>query len=772
MRPKAKLANSGLRMSLCVVFFTLPVSLSHAQESNSKSDPCSFYGQQDTRPLSTRIETDYKGSFDVGLGYVSADSFMFGQYNGLDEEGAFLNGNIDLSSWNPTGDVGNVLDYWRVWGRDLGLDVRQGFFEIGKRDNFDFVVGFDNQRQVGNTSGRTPYVGVGSADLRLPGSWVPGNLTSKMTQLDTLASSFEQVVERDRYHLSFDKQLGSMWAIDAGFSTEDKTGTQTLGGALYVDASNGHAAILPKPVDATTSTFDISGRVNTGKLVGSLTYLYSKFDNHLRELAWDNAYTDVFGANTDYPDGRGRAALEPDNEMHRLRATGRYVFSRKLSASLDTSFAETKQNGDFLPFTINDLGAGTPLPRSDLNGKVETTTLDTRVYFRPQRKLRMEATYHFEERNNKSPRDGYLYVRGDAWAPIDPKFTVYNSPYDRTVNRLHIEGSYRLPKRNKLKLAYAYEEVERYNTAVNKTKEDAFSLVFTSRWLTNFHARIEAEVRDRGASRYNWDQSFFGLLDTRLINEIPDNQRYITHPELSQYHISNREQWLARVDLSYTPTAYWGLSLNARHQEADFDQTELGLESEQVTHVTFTGHWNPGQAYSVSAHYSYDRYQSEQAGRAFRGGIEKNAFDTSPPLAQASDPSRDWQAGPEFKTHSLGIDATWEVIPERLDMTWAYNYYDSDGEYGFTTSGANDIQGTALPTISNGEHDFRWLASYHYSDQLSFDAEYRYYRFTRVDWAYDGVGLDTLDKVLGTGESNPNDVVHYFLVSVDYRLRR
>ena len=772
MTARTELTTTALSVSLCTVFCTLFASSVFAQGSSSESDPFSFYSEQDTRPLSTRIETDYKGSFDFGLGYVGADSFMFGQYNGLYEKGAFLNGDVDLSGWSPTGDAGDVLDYWRVWGKDLGLSVRQGFFEIGKRDDFDFAFGFDNQRQVGNDSGRTPYVGVGGTDLTLPGAWDPGNVTSQMTLLDTLATSFEQVLDRDRYYLTFDKQLGATWAIDAGFSTEDKTGTQAMGGALYVDASNGHSAILPRPVDATTSTFDIGGRVNAGKLVGSLTYLYSKFDNHLRELAWDNAYNDVFGAGVDYPGGRGRAALDPDNEMHRLRATGRYVFSRKLSASLDTSFAETKQSDALLPFTINDLGVNTPLPRSDLKGKVETATLDTRVHFKPQRKLSMEAIYHFEERNNTSPRDGYLYVRGDAWAPIDPKFSVYNSPYDRTVNRLTIDGNYRLPKRNKLRLAYAFEEIERRNTAVSKTKEDALSLVFTSGWLRDLQARIEVEYRDRGASSYNWDQSFLGLLDTRLINEIPDNQRYITHPQLSQYHISNREQWLARFDLSYSPAASWGLSLNGRYQDSDFDQTEFGLESEKVTHVTFSGHWTPTQPYSLSAHYSYDRYRSDQAGRAFRGGIEKNAFDTNPPLAQASDPSRDWQVGPEFGTHSFGIDAAWSVIPEKLQMTWTYNYYHSDGEYGFTTYGANDIEGTALPTISSGEHDFRWLASYHHTDQISFDAEYRYYRFVTDDWAYDGVDMDTLAKVLGTGESNPNDVVHYFLVSVEYRLRR
>ena len=54
---------------------------------------------EETRPLNTRWQTDYRGILDAGIGWVSEDNFMFGQYNGLYEQGAVLLADIDWRGW-------------------------------------------------------------------------------------------------------------------------------------------------------------------------------------------------------------------------------------------------------------------------------------------------------------------------------------------------------------------------------------------------------------------------------------------------------------------------------------------------------------------------------------------------------------------------------------------------------------------------------------------------------------------------------------------------
>ena len=143
-----------------------------------------------------------------------------------------------------------------------------------------------------------------------------------------------------------------------------------------------------------------------------------------------------------------------------------------------------------------------------------------------------------------------------------------------------------------------------------------------------------------------------------------------------------------------------------------------------------------------------------------------------PPLAQASDPSRNWQVAPEDTTHSVGFNGRWEIIADQLDMELEYSFYDAEGETEFTTFGAPDLTGIPLPDNTSRQHHFRWLTRYHLREAWSLSFEYQFYRFKSEDWALDDVALDTIDKVLWTGQRSPNDVVHYFLVTAQYRLRQ
>ena len=742
----------------------------HAQEA-AAVDPFAFFAERDTRPLATVIATDYSSSIEAGLGYVGSDSFNFGRYNGLSGEGVYADLNLDLSGRSETGWLSGLVDRWQITGRDLGLDTRQLELDFGRTRDYDVRVSFDQQLQVLNDTGRTPFRG-GSTQT-LPSGWVAANLTSGMTELFDVSRQFDQELERDRFRIAVDKQLGA-WRVGGAFRTEQKNGRKPTGAALYADASNGHAALLPRKVDHTTTELDLSLAFAQQDLALELGYLYSDFNNADSALTWQNPYDMVFDPTTNYPEGFGRLALEPDNRMHRLRAVGSYRFTPRLRLRFDGSFARTTQNSRLLPYTVNDLSAAA-LPRGDFAGKVDSGTLNASLNYRPKvlPRLTLEASYRLEGRDNRSPRDGYLYVRGDVWAPEDDKFTVYNTTHDRTLQRADFEGTYQLPWRNaRLSLGYGHETVERRNAAVAKTEEDIFSAKLAVRPWEQVSARLEFGFKDRAASTYRWDQSYYALLDSALINEIPDNQRYSNHPQLSQYYLSNREQRFGKLSVSYAPTERWNLQLDGSWQDTDYDASELGLTHDELGNLTLTAGYSFSTDLSASLFVSFDDYQAEQSGRAFRGGIEKNAFATEPPLPQASDPTRNWQVQPEDKTTSFGANARWVAQPDRLEMEWEYSFYDTDGSTRFTTFGAADLTGEPVPDNGSRQHRLRWITRYHLRASLSLNFEYQYYRFVSSDWALDGVGLSTLDKVLWTGQRSPSDVVQYFMITAEYRLRK
>ena len=70
-----------------------------------------------SKPILNRME--------LGIGYVSDDAYKFGRYNGLQEEGPFLIGNIDVEEFYEDG------RFWNIHATNLGLDSR--YLRSGRR---------------------------------------------------------------------------------------------------------------------------------------------------------------------------------------------------------------------------------------------------------------------------------------------------------------------------------------------------------------------------------------------------------------------------------------------------------------------------------------------------------------------------------------------------------------------------------------------------------------------------------------------------------------
>ena len=713
----------------------------------------------EARPLATRWQTDYSGSVEIGLGYVSDENFMFGQYNGLDEDEATLIGNID---W--TGQTGNGL--WTVSGSDLGLDTRSGRVEWST-EQLSVFIELDSMKQVRNDSGRTPFRG--GDTLTLPQDWVSSNVTSGFTTLFDNMRDVDQELERDRYSLGVDWQFNEHWSLESSLSYEEKDGTRDIGAAIFQDASAGHAAILPQPIDYETTEFDLAVGYSADNIQLHGSWHYSDFDNNNNLLSWQNPY-DIFGPSVRYPNGTGGLGLAPDNEYNLLRLLGTYRFSPTLRFQVDGSYAKTEQDQNFAPYTVNEnLSAPVPVPRDSLDGELESYSLDARVFYRPWRRLNIEGWYHGQERDYDVPRDGYQYVLGDGGSQVGSNLTVYNTSHDYTTNSFGVEGSYPLPWHSKLWLTYEYEEIERENAAVEETEEDRYKLRYRIAILSNLSSRLEVLYAERAADTYHWDQSYYALLDSGLINRTPDSQRYITHPLLSQYHLSNRDRTDVRLDFDWQPGLAWNISTNLLWREDDYNETELGLSKEKVKRAALTASWLPNSRLTLTAYASYDDYEREQSNRAFRGGIEKNAFEIYPPLPQASDPSRDWGVDNEDEVITVGFGVEWQ-LRDNISLMADYSYVNTDSDYDFSNGGAADLSTEPLPADDESEqHHLVLEGIYNLRENLSIKVNYQYWNYDSEDWAIHDLSANSIDKVLTLGEQEADEDLHYIGTSIIYR---
>jgi MtrB/PioB family decaheme-associated outer membrane protein len=449
--------------------------------------------------------------------------------------------------------------------------------------------------------------------------------------------------------------------------------------------------------------------------------------------------------------------------------TGHYIFSPTTRLQIDSSYSVASQDQDYLDYTVNPaLVVTEPLPRDDYDGEVATGTVNTKLMFRPLRKMTAEVFYKLRDRDYDADRAGYRYVRGDATDQPGQAGTVYNTNHDLTEQSAGFEVDYRLPWRSKLSFGYEYEEVDRRNAPVEETEEDIYTLAYRIQPWSNFTTRLQLKYSDRAADTYEWAQDYFALLDVELINATPDTQRYINHPDLMKYYLANREAWEGKADFSYLPSERWNLNLNTLWRYDDYDQSRFGLTESEWIRGHFSASYIASETLSATVYAGYDRYDGNQSSRAFRGGQEKNAFDIYPPLPQASDPQQNWDLDAEDHSVTVGANLRWQPAAE-LELVLDYNYVDTRSEQELHTRPGSSFAASDLPDVDTTLHHVEASGTWHLDTNLSLKLDYQYYSYESDDWAWENMQADTIGKVLTFGQDNPDEDLHYVGASVIYR---
>src|SRR6266403_18577 len=142
-------------------------------------------GEQATREL-----TQPTSELEVGVGDVTQGSYKFGEYNGLQREGAFPILNFDLSGGGLYNS--DSLERWSARGADLGIDTRQLDVDYAQQGKFRIDLGYDQLRHNISDTYQTPYSGAGTDQLLLPSGWLkprvpqvnPNNLNDRALSPD------------------------------------------------------------------------------------------------------------------------------------------------------------------------------------------------------------------------------------------------------------------------------------------------------------------------------------------------------------------------------------------------------------------------------------------------------------------------------------------------------------------------------------------------------------------------------------------------------------
>ncbi len=503
---------------------------------------------------------------EIGAGYVSQDSFKFGEYNGLNQKGIYGIFNFDLRGGGnyENGDPTR----WRATGTDLGLDTREVTIEYGQQGRFRINFDYDELRRNRSDTYQTPYLGTGSDTLTLPSNWLkpfvpqvsgtninfrslspttglassnvggvvtPPTAAQQTTVNNIIAAdlpAFHNVdldTKRTTYKGGFSYDIDPRWQFKVSAQHEKKDGLKPMG-AVSSQVSE-FAAILADPIDQTTDQYNVSLTYTGEKAFMQVAYYGSVFKNDISSLTWQDVND---------PTKTATLSSAPSNSFHQILLTGGYNFSPTTKLVLNGSYGRNTQNDAFLTAGQNNqfpLG----LPVSSLDGKVVTTAFNAKLTAKPIKDLNLVAGYKYDNRDNQTPVNTYFFqdanearaagasafnaALGLPANTLGTNINIYaNRPYSKKVNQFDVDADYAVAKGQRLQAGYEYQEIERkcdgswINCAdAPKTRENTLRAEWRANVVENLSGRVAYAYSER---RVNYDENAFLAL-VPMANVVP-----------------------------------------------------------------------------------------------------------------------------------------------------------------------------------------------------------------------------------------------------------
>ena len=649
------------------------------------------------------FELGWNGHVDLGAGYVSDDSFKFGEYSGLEDEGAYAVGGLELRF------RGEEAGYWTLRGEDLGLESRSVTMEGGRQGSYRLFLEYHELPHYITDATETVFRGVGSDHLRLPTNWDTANTTQDMSDLAPSLRGVE--IERDRTTLGagFGILQGESWQYDVRYWREEEEGTRIQGGKFSFTSS-----LLPVPVEYITDQLEASVAYAGEAWKGRLAYHGSFFRNKNDALTWDNPFDPVPVG----PGGtEGRMALPPDNRFSQLSLSGSWHPGGSLTASGRVAYGRMEQNEDFLPATINSGLSPGSLPRDDLGGRVDTLTADLRVTARPADRLTLQGEVYYDDRDNQTPRDSYTQVSDDLFIGD----TRTNRPYSFEKLGGEVDGELRVVDSL---TAAAGGSLERHERTLQEVEETVTGTVWGELRATpgervDITLRHLREQRDRSGS-----YEALGLTPPK-------------NPSLRKFYLADRDRELTRFSLRYLPTHRLSMGLSVDYAEDDYTDSSAGLTEATDLSSTLDVSYSPLETLTTYAYASLQRIESDIRGRDNVTGAL-------------------WVYGQKDTIRSAGIGGEIRNVADALDLETELSYSETTGEIDVDKAGG----APSFPDLETRLLSFRLGGSYRLSEHTEVGLGYRGERYRTKDFFIDDVAPDTISNVLTLGDEGPDYTVH------------
>lgn len=650
------------------------------------------------------------GSVLFGLGYVSDELFEFGNYRGLEQEGLFAAAGVDLRY--RTEDA----RYLDIYGERLGLDSRTLSVEGGKQGRYSLSLDYDEIQYLRANDTRTVFEGAGSANQTLPTDWVRGGTTDEMTALAGSLRGVDIGHKRKTLKLGLELSRNSPWRYRVDVQQTRKDGNLIKGASFIF-----RAAELAIPVDYETTRVDAAIGFVKDRWQLEAAYQLSRFDNGSQSVRWQNPFTGINFAD------QGELAQPPENQFHQFMLSGSWHQSRWLMFAGQVAVGRSEQNEQFLVPTLNTQLASPAMPRTSLDGRVDTRLANLRVTSNLTDRLRTKLQFKYDERDNATPTDSFVQVVADTFVADERDFEPYS--FERTSINATVD--YRVLRDFKLTASATHKTTDRTLQEVERTDTELYSLKLRATPFSrlNVNAEISREERDN-----DLDPARLGPL---------------VNPDLRRFHFAEKQRDMLRLVADFALRSNLAAGVFAEFADEEFSDTLIGLSDARAES------YGLDVSATLAEHVTLHAFVARESldGRILGADNIEGAL---------------WQADQSDQSRTAGLGLNFGELPGkwirgRLD----FSYSSADGDIQVNKRGS----APEFPTLKTNRMTLEASAERELGDRLNLRLGYLVGKLTEDDFFRDDVAPDTVPTLLSLGEQTPGGTIHVVSVLLRYQFR-
>ena len=494
-------------------------------------------------------------TINLGIGWLSNDSFAFGQSSGVTEKGAYglLDGEYRYQK---------NADRIEIYANDLGLDQRSYSISVQTQGKYRLDINGQNIPSYKSDTTYTPYYGV---DDLAPGSgWVGGNTSADFPNLSDQLMQTNWYSNRKKVSLDFRYIWNPSLESDINVTRSSNRGNQPLG-LMLGSSFFGRSVIALAPQNYETKSMSLTLQRKKPTYQWSARYELSQFFNDHSSLRWENLF------DTPAVD-HGQAGLAPDNQFHQLSWQATYTAIENWIYSAALSYGLSTQNEDFLPDTINPSLSG-DISADSLDGKIAVGSILLNALYRQSPKQSYDFRYHRSEQDNQTKRVTSLYVIADSALASKERSS---RPYGFRNQSLSAKSHTKLNYNQRLTVFADYRIYDRDYQSLSKGKEGRAWVQLQHKIKNSWDYAVKMEHSKRTGSDYNTDVGM-------------DRDE---NPLLRKYNLADRKQNQIVLSGTNQLSEKWATNV-AVSSARDAYEAELGLEKAGQT------------AYNVDLHYMH-----------------------------------------------------------------------------------------------------------------------------------------------------------------------